>query len=197
MPVNPPGSRTRSLATALAWLGACLASVPAAAGPLPGPVLEQGYELRKVGGGELRWLGMSIYDASLWTSSGRYLGFGPGDTVALSLLYQRSFSRDDLIRITETAWRRMGNTDPAQRERWLADLRRSWGDVTPGQNVTTVVIPNGPTRFYDQRGRFAEVDDPAFGPAFLSIWLDPRSVVGDLRLRLLGGRDAGNITAAN
>jgi hypothetical protein len=58
-------------------------------------------------------------------------------------------------------------------------------------------MPGGPTRFYDQRGRFAQVDDPAFGPAFLAIWLDPRSVVSDLRRDLLGGRDASATTAAN
>jgi hypothetical protein len=174
-----------------------LLAAPLPASTLPAPVLEQGYPLRKVGGGELRWLGMSIYDASLWTSTGRYAGFGNGETVALSLWYQRSFTRDELIRITETAWRRLGNTDQGQRERWVAELRRSWADVAPGQNVTTVVIPNGPTRFYDQRGRFGQVDDPAFGPAFLSIWLDPRSVVSDLRMRLVGGRGPGDATAAN
>lgn len=178
---------------ALGWM----ADTAAQAGVLPKPVVEQGYPLRKVGAGELRWLGMAIYEASLWTSTGRYTGFGPGETVALSLDYQRSFKRDELIRITDIAWRRLGNTDPAQRERWLAELRRAWSDVAPGQNVTTVVVPGGPTRFYDQRGRFGQVDDPAFGPAFLSIWLDPRSVVGDLRIRLIGGRDAAVVTASN
>jgi hypothetical protein len=190
----------RPALTALIWatlaLGG-LAVAPSRAATLPEPVLEQGYALQKVGAGELRWLGMAIYQASLWTSTGRYTGFGPQETVALSLDYQRAFKRDDLIRITDTAWRRLGTTDPAQRERWLADLRRTWADVVPGQNVTTVVIPNGPTRFYDGRGRFGQVDDPAFGPAFLSIWLDPRSVVGELRIRLLGGRDTANITASN
>lgn len=175
------------------WLGAAVASASA----LPGPVIDQGYPLRKVGGGELRWLGFPIYDASLWTSTGRYSGFGPGETVALSLWYQRSFSRDELLRITETAWKKLGQPDAAQRERWLAELRRQWTDVEPGRNVTTVVTPNGPTRFYDQRGRFAQVDDPAFGPAFLAIWLHPRSVVSDLRIELLGGRDATAATAAN
>jgi hypothetical protein len=58
-------------------------------------------------------------------------------------------------------------------------------------------MPNGTARFYDQRGRFAQVDDPAFGPAFLAIWLDPRSVVRDLRRELLDGRDASAATAAN
>lgn len=174
-----------------------LAVAPSRAATLPQPVLEQGYALQKVGAGELRWLGIAIYQASLWTSTGSFTGFGSPETVALSLDYQRAFKRDDLIRITDTAWRRLGTTDPAERERWLAELRHTWSDVGPGQNVTTVVIHNGPTRFYDRRGRFGQVDDPAFGPAFLSIWLDPRSVVGDLRIRLLGGRDAAGITASN
>jgi hypothetical protein len=190
----------RPTLTALTWAALALgglAIAPLRAAALPEPVLEQGYALQQVGAGELRWLGMAIYQASLWTSSGRFTGFGPQETVALSLDYQRAFKRDDLIRITDTAWRRLGTTDPAQRERWLADLRRTWADVVPGQNVTTVVVPNGPTRFYDRRGRFGQVDDPAFGPAFLSIWLDPRSVVGDLRIRLLGGRDTAGITASN
>jgi hypothetical protein len=182
-----------SVAIALTLLG----GPSAVASTLPPPVVDQGYALRKVGGGELKWLGMSIYDASLWTSSGRYAGFGGNDTVALSLWYQRAFTRDDLISITETAWRRLGQPDSAQRARWLAELQLAWSDVAPGENVTTVVVPGGPTRFYDQRGRFAQVDDPAFGPAFLAIWLDPRSVVRDLRRQLLGGRDAATTAAAN
>lgn len=170
---------------------------PVGAASLPEPVVERGYPLRPVGSGDLRWLGRSIYQASLWTTSGRYSGFVPGETVALSLDYQRAFSRDELVRITEIAWRRLGQVEADQRERWLAELRRTWSDVAPGQNVTTVVIPNGPTHFYDQQGRFGRVEDPAFGPAFLAIWLDPRSVVGELRLRLLGGRDTAGITASN
>ena len=176
------------------WL---LAGGMVSASSLPDPVVDNQYSLRMVGAGELRWLGFPIYDASLWTSSGRHAGFTAGETVALSLWYRRSFTRDQLLDITETAWRKLGQVDPNQRERWLAELRSFWTDVVPGQNVTTVVLPGGATRFYDQRGRFGEVDDPAFGPAFLSIWLDPRSVVSDLRIRLLGGPAAAEMTAAN
>jgi hypothetical protein len=191
---------TRTLLFPLACLALLLGAgmvTPAGAASLPEPVLERGYPLRPVGSGDLRWLGRAIYQASLWTTSGRYSGFGPGETVALSLDYQRAFSRDDLVRITDIAWRRLGHLDADQRERWLAELRRTWSDVAPGQNVTTVVVPNGPTYFYDQQGRFGRVEDPQFGPAFLAIWLDPRSVVGELRLRLLGGRDTAGITASN
>lgn len=178
-----------------ALLALWLATACAAAAPLPAPVVEQGYPLRKVGAGELRWFGFAIYEASLWTTTGRYSGFGPGETVALSLGYQRAFTRDELVRVTETAWRKLGQPAESQRDRWLAELRRQWTDVAPGHNVTTVVLPGGPTRFYDQRGRFAEVDDPAFGPAFLAIWLDPRSVVGDLRIQLLGTQPAAARTS--
>lgn len=184
---------------ALACIALLAGSVvaPAHAASLPDPVVESGYPLRPVGSGDLRWLGRSIYQAGLWTTSGRYGGFGPGETVALSLEYRRAFSRDELVRITDIAWRRLGHLEADRRERWLGELRREWSDVAPGQNVTTVVIPNGPTHFYDQQGRFGQVEDPDFGPAFLAIWLDPRSIVGELRLRLLGGRDTTGITAAN
>jgi hypothetical protein len=176
------------------WL---LAGGVVSASSLPGPAVDNRHPLRMVGAGELRWLGFPIYDASLWTSSGRHAGFTADETVALSLWYRRSFTRDELLKVTETAWRKLGQVEPAQSELWLAELRSFWTDVAPGQNVTTVVLPGGPTRFYDQRGRFGQVDDPAFGPAFLSIWLDPRSVVSDLRIRLLGGAETAATTAAN
>ena len=190
-------ARSRFASSLIAALSLLLAGTVAGASTLPAPVVEQGYALRKVGGGELRWMGFSIYDASLWTSSGRFEGFVPGETVALSLWYQRAFKREELLGITETAWRRLGQLDAPTRERWLAELGRAWSDVAPGHNVTTVVVPGGPTRFYDQRGRFAEVRDPSFGPAFLAIWLHPRSVVRDLRERLLGGDAAATAQARN
>jgi hypothetical protein len=159
---------------------------PARASNLPDALLKGAYELQRVGAGELRWLGRPIYEASLWTPAGNFAGYEPGEPVALSLAYEREFSRDDLLRITSTAWRLLGATPPEQRERWLVELRTFWSDVKPGDNVTTVVVPGQATRFYDHRGFMGKVDDPAFGPAFLSIWLDSRSVVGDLRVQLLG-----------
>lgn len=180
-----PLSFIRSIALVLA-AAATLPGQAAHASRLPDAVLEADYDLQRVGAGELSWLGRPIYDASLWTPAGDFTGYVPGEPVALSLSYQREFSRDELLRITSTAWRLLGSTPPQQRDRWLNTLRTFWSDVGPGDNVTTVVVPGGATRFYDHRGFMGEIDDPAFGPAFLSIWLDSRSVVGDLRAQLLG-----------
>lgn len=183
MPLWTPA--LRSIALAFAATAALLAGA-AHASSLPDAVLKGDYGLQRVGAGELSWLGRPIYHASLWTSAGNFRGYESGEPVALSLSYQREFSRNELLRITSTAWRLLDSTPPAQREQWLATLRTFWADVGPGDNVTTVVVPGKATRFYGHRGFMGKVDDPAFGPAFLSIWLDSRSVVGDLRVQLLG-----------
>ena len=175
----------RSIALVLAAAATLLAG-HARASNLPDAVLAGSYGLQRVGAGELNWLGRPIYHASLWTPAGNFTGYKPGEPVALSLSYQRKFSRDELLRITSTAWRLLGSVPPEQRERWLAALRAFWSDVGPGDNVTTVVVPGQATRFYDHRGFMGKIDAAAFGPEFLSIWLDQRSVVGDLRMQLLG-----------
>ena len=180
-----PTRSLRSITLVLAAAAALLAG-HARASNLPDAVLKGDYGLQRVGAGELSWLGRPIYHASLWTPAGNFTGYEAGEPVALSLSYQRKFSRDELLRITSTAWRLLDSTPPAQRERWLASLRTLWSDVGPGDNVTTVVVPGKATHFYDHRGMMGKVDDPAFGPAFLAIWLDSRSVVGDLRVQLLG-----------
>jgi hypothetical protein len=167
-------------------LFAVLAVGTAAHARLPEPVVAGDYQLNQVGAGDLSWLGRPIYHASLWTGGGRFEGYAAGEPVALSLWYRREFSREELLRITSTAWRLLGDVSPERRQAWLEQLRSLWWDVAPGDNVTTVVLPGGATRFYDQQGFRGSIADPEFGPAFLSIWLDSRSVVGDLRIRLLG-----------
>jgi len=183
MPRRTPALRSITLVLTAA---AALLAGQARASNLPDAVLASDYRLQRVGAGELRWLGRPIYHASLWTPAGHFTGFEPGEPVALSLAYQRRYSRDELLRITSTAWRLLGSVPVDKREHWLGSLRAFWSDVGPGDNVVTVVVPGRATRFYDQRGFMGQIDDPAFGPAFLSIWLDSRSVVGDLRVQLLG-----------
>jgi hypothetical protein len=171
---------------ALALLVAAWLTVPATAAELPPRVRADGFDLVQVGKGRLTWLGLGIYEAGLWTPDGRFDDFRPGQPVALSLAYERRFSRDQLIEITTGEWSRLGLTTPEQREAWAAELARLWRDVRRGDNMTAVVLPGGETRFYDARGLMGSIGDPAFGPAYLRIWLDQRSAVADLRVALLG-----------
>lgn len=176
----------RSLLT-IAALAALLLPGAARAADLPQSVRASGYELSQVGQGRLTWLGFGIYEASLWTPDGRFEGFKPGQPVALTLWYERRFSRAQLIDITTGEWERLALARPEQRATWAKALNELWRDVARGDNMTAVVIPGGETRFYDRDGLVGTVTDPAFGPAYLRIWLDSRSAVQDLRVALLGG----------
>jgi hypothetical protein len=170
---------------ALLALAAALLPRPAEAS-LPPSVRQAGYELREVGRGDLRWLGFGIYEASLWTADGRYDGDQHEDAIALSLWYQRRFTRAQLLKITTGEWSRMRLASPEQRQAWSDALARILRDVDRGDNMTAVVIPGAETLFYDRDRLLGRISDPQFGPAFLGIWLDPRSVVADLRSGLLG-----------
>ena len=171
---------------ALALLASGLLSLPALTAELPPRVGADGFELKQVGKGRLTWLGFGIYEAGLWTPDGRFEDFEPGEPVALSLSYQRGFSRAQLIDITTGEWSRLGLASEAQRDAWSRTLEGLWKDVRKGDNMTAVVVPGGETRFYNASGLVGRVEDPAFGPAYLRIWLDQRSAVADLRVALLG-----------
>ena len=169
------------VAAALAW--------STAVAELPPSVRGAGHTLSQVGQGRLTWLGFGIYRASLWSGDGRYDGLQPGQPVALALWYERKFSRQQLLDITVGEWERLGIAPAPVREAWAHELDAIWLDVQPGDNMTALVMPGEATLFYDRDRLLGQVTDPAFGQAFLSIWLDSRSAVRDLRAQLLGGTD--------
>ncbi len=182
---------TRRHAPALAGILAATLPLTQAVADLPSAVQQDGFRLEQVGEGRLTWLGLGIYEASLWTREGRFDGFREGRPVALALWYERKFSRQQLIEITAGEWERLELAPAAVRAAWSRELDRLWRDVRKGDNLTAVVIPGRETVFYDDDGLLGHLRDPDFGPAFLRIWLDSRTAIQDLRVQLLG--EQGNI----
>jgi hypothetical protein len=144
--------------------------------------------LAEVGRGALRWLGFRIDAASPWSRDGRFRGYEPGRPVALSLGYARSFTRAERVKITSREWARLALADAGIRARWATTRERVLQDVTAGDQLTAVVVPDRETCFYDANRLLGRIDDPAFGSVHLAIWLDPRSAVAGLRAELLGIR---------
>ncbi len=161
-------------------------TLPAAAAEtdsgLPASVEASGQKFARVGGDDLKLVGFRIYHASLWSPSGRYR---PDQPLALNLRYERGFSRQELVDITVSAWKKLGLDDAAS-NKWSKQLLDLWHDVEKGDTVTTVVIPGGETRFYSSNGMLGRIEDRKFGPAFLGIWVDERTQLPDLRAALLG-----------
>jgi len=178
--VSKTVSRTLLLASWLILGSANVAASPAA--PLD--------DLVEVGSGEMRWFGMDLYAARLWSGDGRYTQGSDSGAVALEIIYRRHISRQRLVRTTGSEWDRLGrelglNGGP-QLKAWLAELADIWPDVTPGDRIIALNEPNGPTRFYGNDGLLGVIEDPEFGPAFLGIWLHPGTRAADLRAALIG-----------
>lgn len=154
---------------------------PANTPSLPASVAAGG-SWKLIGGDELRLFGFRVYHASLWSPDGEYR---PSAPLAFNLLYRRGFSREELVEITDSAWQKLDTADKS-RQQWSAQLNTIWQDVEEGDLLTTVVTPGGETRFHNATGLLGRIDDPAFGPTFLAIWLDPKTQLPDLRESLLG-----------
>lgn len=146
--------------------------------------------LYEVGSGELTWFGLDVYDARLLSATPDFQGLGSTVPMALEITYRRNVSSKRLVETTAKEWRRLrtelslpGNE---RVQPWLDAVAEIWPDVTPGDRIIARVEPGGPTFFYGNDGLLGVVDDPAFGPAFLGIWLHPESRDASLRAALLG-----------
>jgi len=173
----------------LAWLLPC-ASVAA---QLPDPVRQHladrigpvASELRTLGSGEMRWFGLSIYEASLWSTNGR---FNDSEPFALSLRYARDIPGKRLVSTSIDELKRLGTRDEATLERWRQLLASVFPDVKRGETIVGVSLPERGALFFHQGRLSGEIADPEFARAFFAIWLDARTRAPDLRAQLLGVR---------
>jgi len=140
-----------------------------------------------IGSGQLRWFGLRIYDAALW--SGQH-PFDPAARFALQLTYHRSISRERLVQTSLDEMRRLGTApgDTSLREQWETQLRKAFVDVEPGDQLIGVNLPGYGMRLYDQRKLVADIPDPKLARAFFDIWLNEASRDQALRRQLLGSR---------
>ena len=175
--IKPVGRR---LGAALILL---LSASAGASLPASGPI----ERLQLVGEGELRWFGLSIYEASLWTPEGKFDSLPEHRHVALVIDYSRNIPSSKLVDSARTEWKRIGILDP-RTERWCRQVAQIWPDVRPGDRITTLVERGGATVFYFNDREIGRVPDPDFGPALLEIWLHPESRSDKLRRELTGGR---------
>lgn len=144
-------------------------------------------QARAIGGGELRWFGLRIYHATLWSEK---QPFDPAARFALQLRYHRSISRERLVQTSMDEIRRLGAAprDAAVLQRWEARLREAFVDVEDGDQLVGVHLPGQGMRLYDQHKLRAEIADPQLAQAFFSIWLHESSRDQNLRRQLLGAQ---------
>jgi Chalcone isomerase-like len=181
--------RPEAARRALLLAGALSCLPRAAARDVPPPELAD--ELpgaRLQGEGRLRFLGLHVYDALLWTQ--RPLDAAEAERVplALELRYARALRGALIAERSIEEMRRVGDFGDDEARRWLAAMTQLFPDVQAGARITGVHRPGEAARFH-VNGRFAgEVRDARFARLFFGIWLSPRSSEPALRSALLGAR---------
>lgn len=170
--------------TVILTLGfAFAAAVTWAAATLPSPLQTVQPGLQPVGAATLHWFGLHVYDIALYAEGAAYATNG---TAALSIRYNIRIKHKRLLETTLKEWVRLNRGTRIQREQWTSQLETLWPDVKPGDSLTAFVRRDGPTQFYFGDRLLGDVADPAFGPAFLAIWLDADCRYAHVRDELLG-----------
>lgn len=169
------GLNTR-LKTALA--AACLFAASALhASPLP-----HLSNFEAVGSGTMRFFGLRIYDATLWSPGGVW---SANQTYALELIYARSFEGAAIARRSIEEMRAQRAYPAATLARWEQQMRTLFPDVKSGDRLTGVRMPGAGAAFYSGTRKLGQIDDEAFADAFFGIWLHPATRAPNLRAQLL------------
>lgn len=154
-----------------------------ATSPLPESVVGAIPDLRPVGEGRLRWFGLHIYDAALWTRSDIV---NVNDEFALDIRYARNIPAERLVSTSVKEMRRLGFGDRDRLRDWAGEMARVFPDIRKGDRLTGLNLPGVGARFYHNGQLVGTVSDDQFALAFFSIWLDPRTREPGLRESLIG-----------
>jgi hypothetical protein len=141
---------------------------------------------RLQGFGTMRFLGMPIYDARLWSGTGFDAARYEGQTFALELRYARKLDGAAIAQRSIAEMRRSGDLDARRADAWLAAMTQAVPDVAPGDRLTGVYAPGEATRFFHNGRPTQVVADPAFGRLFFGIWLAGTTSEPSLRRQLIG-----------
>ena len=103
----------------------------------------------------------------------------------LDLESNRAISSSQLTDAGMDEMNRLAVGTSAQRQAWRRELEQVMPAVKKGDQVVAFCAPDHKTSFFYNGVKRGEIADPAFGAAFFSIWLDPRTKNPALRKSLL------------
>lgn len=135
-----------------------------------------------VGSGTMRFFGLRLYDATLWSPGGVWSANKP---YALELAYARSFNGTAIVQRSIEEMRAQRPWPEATLARWEKDMRALFPDVKKGDRLIGVRQPGAGVTFYSGPLKLGQIDDETFAEAFFGIWLNPTTRAPDLRAQLL------------
>lgn len=180
---SPNKGRWRGLVGA--WLLGGLLAVQGLVAPAAWanhPALPDGV---KSGEATLRFLGLQIYNARLWTPSAFDVSQVASQPLVLELEYLRGFRAAAIADRSIVEMRRAGSFTDEQARRWNTEMQRVFPDVKSGDRLTGIHQPGVGAAFLHNDRPVGTIEDPEFARLFFSIWLGPDTSEPNMRRQLL------------
>jgi hypothetical protein len=155
---------------------------------VPAPVKAELPDARLSGEGVMRWLGLKIYSAQLWTGAAGLRTDQPTSLpLALDLRYATGLKGEAIAERSLQEIEKLGFGDAPRRSRWLSELKRLMPNIAADDRLTGILEPKRGVAFFHNDKPIGRIDDAEFASAFFSIWLDERTTAPALRALLLRG----------
>ena len=138
------------------------------------------------GSARLRFFGLHVYDARLWSAAPVSPQDWSRQALALELDYARALDGRRIAERSLVEMQRQQDIPADTAARWQDAMTRLFPDVGAGDRLTGVLQPGEGARFYFNGKLRGDLRDAAFARLFFGIWLSPQSSEPDLRARLLG-----------
>lgn len=169
-------------------VGAAVASAAAAADGAASPpsFVQQALPAAALlGQGQMRFLGLRIYDARLWAGP-QFKAADFGDyPLALELSYHRAFKGTAIAQRSIDEIERQGELAPALARRWQKALAALLPDVQAGDRLTGLYQPGQGMQLWRGEQLLGTTDDAELARRFFAIWLSPLTSEPGLRNALL------------
>jgi hypothetical protein len=161
---------------------------PALAADLPLPTELQATlpQAKLRGTGVLRFFGLRVYEARLWTLPDFNADDYARSRFALELVYDRKLEGAAIAERSVAEMRRVGSFDEAQAKRWLALMKQAFPDVAATDRLLGLTDGQGDVRFFHNGRPTAQTVDADYARLFFGIWLARQSSAPALRDALLG-----------
>lgn len=181
----------------LGLAGLCATGLCAAAAPLrlaaqglraaPPELVLEWPAARLHGQGQLRFLGLAVYEIALWTPLPALSALDWWQApLALEITYARALSGRRIAQRSLLEMQRAAAIAAELGARWLDEMTQLFPDVQSGDRITGVQRPGQAARFYGNGNVRGELRDAEFTRLFFGIWLAPVTSQPALRNALLG-----------
>ena len=137
------------------------------------------------GSAPLRFFGLLVYEARLWTASKFDAASYEQLPFALELEYARKLEGAAIAERSIAEMRRVDNFSEAQATKWLGLMTQAFPDVKAQDRLTGVHDGAGSVRFYFNGKETAAIQDKSFARLFFGIWLSPKTSSPALRSALI------------